>query len=100
VAEQQRVLMEGYRLLKDVQDKPVGAAHPIDAPRPAWPPPKPAPQHRPAAAAAPDVPHRDIRQSPSQRLFREPSRARDGFWVRLRRGLFGPGKPMVEDSRI
>jgi putative secretion ATPase (PEP-CTERM system associated) len=92
IAEQQRVLMEGYRLLRDVRekaDRPAVSA----GERPIWPPAKPAP---------PATPHTrdDVRSSPSPRGFQELSAAPDGLWTRLRRGVFGPGKPVVEDWRV
>ena len=102
VAEQQRVLMEGYRLLKDVQEKPAGPAQPGGAPRPAWPPARPA-SHADATARGPSAAPRasqDISPPPSHLMFSAASPAADGFWTRLRRGVFGPGKPVVEDWRF
>jgi putative secretion ATPase (PEP-CTERM system associated) len=102
IAEQQRVLMEGYRLLRDVNDKPAAVAQTAGAPRPAWPPAKPAPDARPTPAAASAVPRASygVQPYPSHRVFRDPSPEPEGFWTRLRRGLFGPGKPIVEDWRF
>jgi hypothetical protein len=101
VAEQQRVLMEGYRLLRDVSDKPA-AAQPAGATRPAWPPAKVGPDATPAPAAASAVPRTShaVQPHPYHRVFRDPSPQPEGFWTRLRRGLFGPGKPIVEDWRF
>ena len=99
--EQQRVVMEGYRLLRHTRDEPAGPAQPSSAPRPAWPPVKPAPDAKPVsrvASAAPrasdDVPH-----PPSHRMFHDMSLASAGFWTRLR-SLFGAGKQLFEDWRV
>jgi putative secretion ATPase (PEP-CTERM system associated) len=101
VAEQQRVLMEGYRLLRDVSDKPA-AAQPAGATRPAWPPAKVGPDATPTPAAASAVPRTShaVQPYPFHRVFRDPSPHPESFWTRLRRGLFGPGKPIVEDWRF
>jgi len=32
-------------------------------------------------------------------MFRDPQRVSESVWTRLRRGLFGAGKPVVEDYR-
>ena len=94
VAEQQRVLMESYRLLRDVREKPISAAQPAADARSAWPPSRPAPSEQPAVAAR--TVHAD---SPAPvRAFAETPVATETFWARLRRGLFGAGKP-VEDWR-
>jgi general secretion pathway protein A len=102
IAEQQRVLMEGYRLLRDVNDKPAAVAQAASATRPAWPPAKPAPDARPTPAAASAVPRASygVQPYPSHRVFRDPSPEPEGFWTRLRRAVFGPGKPIVEDWRF
>jgi general secretion pathway protein A len=102
IAEQQRVLMEGYRLLRDVNDKPAAVAQAASATRPAWPPAKPAPDARPTPAAASAVPRASygVQPYPSHRVFRDPSPEPESFWTRLRRGVFGPGKPIVEDWRF
>jgi len=100
--EQQRVLMEGYRLLGDARNRPAGPAQPAGAPRPAWPPAKPASDGRPTHAAASAAPRASDEALPSARqaVYRDPLPAPESFWMRLRRGLFGPGKPVVEDWRF
>jgi len=100
--EQQRVLMEGYRLLGDARNRPAGPAQPAGAPRPAWPPAKPASDGRPTHAAASAAPRASDEALPSARqpLYRDRLPAPESFWMRLRRGLFGPGKPVVEDWRF
>jgi general secretion pathway protein A len=101
LAEQQRVLMEGYRLMRDVRDKPAGVPmKPAEAPRPAWPPAKAAADDQPMVAAASAVrPAPAAAPAASPQLFRQSSPAPEGLWARLRRGLFGPVKPVVEDWR-
>ena len=101
-AEQQRVVMEGYRLLRQTRDEPARAAQPSSAPRPAWPPARPAPDAKPAPAAAAAAP-RASNENPrtqSRRMFHDLSLAPEGFWTRLRRSLFGAGKPVFEDWRV
>jgi len=82
--------MESYRLLRDVREKPISAAQPAAAARSAWPPSRPAPSEQPAVAAR--TVHAD---SPAPvRAFAETPVATETFWARLRRGLFGAGKPV------
>jgi len=96
IAEQQRVLMESYRLLRDVREKPAAAAQPAAAPRPAWPPSRPAPSEQtPGRTLAPRI----ADESTSVHGFSEGRVLSETFWARLRRTLFGAGKPVVEDWR-
>jgi hypothetical protein len=96
VAEQQRVLMDSYRLLRDVRDTPAAVAQPAVATRSAWPPSRPLPSEQPAAALATASSARAPYDDPkaSMRPFAEPPPAAETFWARLRRGLFGTGKPV------
>jgi putative secretion ATPase (PEP-CTERM system associated) len=98
--EQQRVLMEGYRLLGDARNRPAGPAQPAGAPRPAWPPAKPASDDKPTAAAAAAPGASDALPSARRPVYRDRSPAPESLWMRLRRGLFGPGKPVIEDWRF
>ena len=102
ITEQQRVLMEGYRLLGDARNRPAGPAPPAGAPRPAWPPAKPASDGRPTPAAASAAPRASDEALASTRrpVYRDPLPASESLWMRLRRGLFGPGKPVIEDWRF
>ena len=96
IAEQQRVLTESYRLLRDVREKPAAAAQPAAAPRPAWPPSRPAPSEQtPGRTLAPRI----ADESTSVHGFSEGRVLSETFWARLRRTLFGAGKPVVEDWR-
>jgi general secretion pathway protein A len=111
LAEQKQVLMESYRLLRATRDKPpVDAGPPVAPARPAWPPSRPAPAEpmpsmvgraEPMPSTVGNPPPRSrpsLELSSSHRLFREPVVAPDdGLWTRLRRGLFGIGKPILED---
>ena len=99
-AEQQRVVMEGYRLPRQTRDEPGRSAPPSSAPRPAWPPAKPAPDAKPAVAVTAPRASDAVLQSQSHRMFRDSSLAPEGFWTRLRRNLFGAGKPVFEDWRV
>ena len=95
VAEQQRVLMDSYRLLKDVHDTPPSAAQPAAAARAAWPPSRPLPGDQPGSAlTAPSA--RAAYEAPriSARPYDDPPPVSETFWARLRRGLFGAGKPV------
>jgi putative secretion ATPase (PEP-CTERM system associated) len=92
IAEKERVLKESYRLLRDVRTNPVT--------QPPWPPARPATDDKPAAAAAVSRASYEGATSSSHKVSREPLRAPEGFWTRLRRGLFGAGKPVVEDWRF
>jgi len=97
LAEQQRALMESYRLLRDLRDKPP-AGQPAAAS--AWPPSRPAPNEPRAATAVArtqSAPEDVVSTTP--RPFVDAPNTSDTFWTRLRRSLFGPGKPVVEDWR-
>jgi putative secretion ATPase (PEP-CTERM system associated) len=99
-AEQQRVVMEGYRLLRHTRDELARSAPPSSAPRPAWPPAKPAPDAKPAVAVSAPRASDEMLQPQSHRVFRDLSRGPEGFWTRLRRSLFSAGKPIFEDWRV
>jgi putative secretion ATPase (PEP-CTERM system associated) len=92
IAEKERVLKESYRLLRDVRTAPVT--------QPPWPPARPAADDKAAAAAAVSRASYEGATSSSHKVSREPLRGPEGFWTRLRRGLFGAGKPVVEDWRF
>ena len=88
LAEQQRILTEQYRLLKAREAQPVPAA----APNAAWPPAKRPAQAAPAASPA-------ARVAPARAVggTRQPLRTAPGFWARIRRAMFGIGRPLFED---
>jgi hypothetical protein len=123
LAEQQRLLFEGYRLLRAQNDRgPIGIAPAAPAPaaaqatasgahlqpdqmrtRPASVPvdrPTPPAVERPAAAARVSsyaAYRTDAAYRPdAARARREPVGEPEGFWIRLRRGLFGV-KPLLEE---
>jgi len=92
IAEKERVLKESYRLLRDVRTAPVT--------QPPWPPARPAADGKAAAAAAVSRASYEGATSSSHKISHESLRGPEGFWTRLRRGLFGAAKPVVEDWRF
>ena len=106
LAEQQRILTERYRLLKARESQAAVAAAASAA---VWPPKRPAAAPVPAAAtvtAAPPTapPARQVAPVPTtshapahgMRDARDPLHA-PGLWARVRRAMFGVGRPLFED---
>jgi general secretion pathway protein A len=117
LAEQKQVLLESYQLLRAARGKgsadaapPIAAAAPAIAPaQAAWPPSRPAPapaEPMPSVVGNPSprpssMPARPMPAlSSSHRLFREPEAAPEGLLMRLYRGLFGVGKPVIEEWKF
>ena len=128
LAEQKQVLLDSYRLLRETCKPQAPAPTPVATARPAWAPSRPAPSEpmpsvaanpreaeptpsvvgnprpaepRPAtiASARPRTTD-ELALSSSHRLLREPEVVHDGLWARMCRGLFGVGKPVVQDWKF
>jgi putative secretion ATPase (PEP-CTERM system associated) len=84
LAEQRRVLVEGFDLTRTRREAAVAAARPAVDPTPSsWPPARPAPSQSTFAAATPMA--RTVAHATEER-----------FWTKVRRSLFGSPKPVFE----
>jgi type II secretory pathway predicted ATPase ExeA len=85
LAEQRRVLMEGFDLVRSRREAANATARPaVDRTQAAvWPPARPAPSATAFAASPTPAAIAPVHE--------------DGFWSRLRRNLFGSPKPAFED---
>jgi general secretion pathway protein A len=96
LAEQHRILTEQYRLLKIRESQAVATAVATNV----QPPSKPAPTTSAIATPAPIVAttFRSTGPKPSPATtYSFPEANSPGFWRRVRRGLFGVGRPVLED---
>ena len=91
LAEQQRILSEQDPLLKSREAHAAAAA---TVPAAAWPPRRPASS---ASAAATPIPAARVAPAKAPLSVREPARTPPGVWTRVRRAMFGVGKPLFED---
>ena len=100
LAEQHSILTEQYRLVK-LRESQAAATAVSPSVRPSSKPmSKPAPASSAITTSAPLIAttFRSTEPMPSLNVaygFREPSSP--GLWIRVRRGLFGVGKPVLED---
>jgi hypothetical protein len=93
LAEQRRVLTEQYRLNKMRESQAAASGRAGDPP-----PPRPAPASSAIPAPArPAAAFRDTQPPPSVSAARDMRTAsKPGLWARVRRGLFGLNKPMLD----
>jgi general secretion pathway protein A len=98
LAEQQRILTEQYRLLK-ARELQAAAAAAASANAAAWPPRRPAQPAPAAAAPAPAARVAPAQPAPAHAMFasNEPIHTSPGLWGRVRRAMFGIGRPLFED---
>jgi putative secretion ATPase (PEP-CTERM system associated) len=101
LAEQHRILTEQYRIIRRLNSSPqpsVQTAAPVREAAPA-PIAQPGAARTPAASTALiATTFRGVPEPKASRAARAAaSPSRDGVWTRVRRGLFGSGKPLVEE---